>query len=100
VRRPALRPDLVPERGLDRRLLPTPEGSEGQVLVRMKEQSPEQMLFRATGQGLERRPLPTPRQTPGRGADRTSLQESEQRPQRTLERGPVWGQEIPQRSGG
>jgi hypothetical protein len=48
-----LRPDLGPERGLDRRLLRTPEGSEEQGPVLVKEQNPEQMLLRAMGQRPE-----------------------------------------------
>ena len=97
---PELRPDLGPERGLDRRLLRTPERSEEQELVRVRDQSPEQTLFRATRQGLVRRPLPTPGQVPVRGPKRTLLQEPEQRLQRALERGPDWGQELPQPSRG
>jgi len=100
VHGPVPRPDLGLGRGLDRRLLRTPERSEEQGLVRVKEQSPEQMLFRATGQGLERRPLRRPEPAPERGLGRTSLQEPEQRLQRVLERGPVWGQGLPQPYGG
>jgi hypothetical protein len=66
----------------------------------VKEQSPEQMLFRATKQGLERRPLPTPRRVPVRGPERMSLREPVQRPQLALERGPDWEQELPQPSRG
>ena len=100
VHGPVPRPDLGLGRGLDRRLWRTPERSEEQGLVRGREQRPEQMLFRATGQGLERRPLPTPRQTPMRWPERMSLQEPERRLQRVLERGSFRGQELPQRSGG
>ena len=100
VHGPVLRPDLGPERGLDRRLLRTPERSEEQGLVKGRDRYPEQMLFRASGQGLERRPLPTPRQTPMRWPERMSLQEPERRLQRVLERGSFRGQELPQRSGG
>jgi len=100
VHGPVLRPDLGPERGLDRRLLRTPERSEEQGLVRGRDRYPERMLFRTTGEGLERRPLPTPRQTQVRGPRRTSLQEPGQRLQRVLERGPFRGQGLPQPSGG
>ena len=67
MHRPVPRPDLGLGRGLDRRLLRTPERSEEQGLVKGREQRPEQMLFRATGQGLEQGPLPRPRQAPVRG---------------------------------
>jgi hypothetical protein len=95
-----MRPDLGPERGLDRRLLRTPERDEEQGLVRVKEQNLEQMLFRVTGQEPERRPLRRPEPVPERGPRWMSLREPEQTLQRALERGPVWGQEFPQPSRG
>jgi hypothetical protein len=99
VHRPVPRPGLGPERGLDRRPLPTPERSEEQGLVREREQRPEQMLFRATGQGLERRPLRGPEPVPERGPERMSLQEPERRLQRAPVRGRDRGQGLPRPSG-
>ena len=97
---PVPRPNLGLGRGLDRRLLPTPERSEERGPARVRDRYPERMLFRTTGEGLERRPLPKPRQAPERWPKRTSLQEPGQRLQRALERGPVWGQGLPQPYGG
>ena len=50
---PVPRPDLGPERGLDRRLLRTPERSREQGLVKGRDRFPERMQFRATGQRPE-----------------------------------------------
>jgi hypothetical protein len=68
--------------------------------VRTKDSGQVRVVLQLEEPGPERRPLPTPRQTPARGPEWMSLQEPEQRPQRALARGPVWGQEFPQPSRG